>query len=212
MTDNDRLRFASLMKALGETYENRPPSKEKIELYFRVLSDLTIEQVDGAIVRLLRERTITSTFPVPGEIRSFLPGVGEDAAILALDKVDKAAQKWGAYHTVCFDDPVIHATISALGGWIHVASAIPEDQWKWFAKDFIKTYKAFASNPRAEIPRVLVGIWEGQDCAINNKPMETIYIGDKQKAIEWSEQVQEEKALSRAVEMADAISNKLMVR
>uniref|UniRef100_A0A6H2A2B1 DUF6475 domain-containing protein n=1 Tax=viral metagenome TaxID=1070528 RepID=A0A6H2A2B1_9ZZZZ len=203
----DHQLFVKHFTGLCELY-SREATEALLDIYYLALQEMSNENFVKAVQRVIQSHSY-SNLPAPAE---FLGSSSDDAAIIALDKVERAVQKWGAYHTVVFDDPVIHATISALGGWIHVASAIPVDQWKWFVKDFIKTYKAFASNPRPEIPRVLVGIWEGQNCAINNKPMDTVYIGDRQRAIEWSDRAQEEKALSKAIEMADAISNKLSVR
>lgn len=183
MEHNDRPRFATLMKAMGETFGNTIPSKEKVELYFRVLSDLPVETVETAVYNLIRDRKITSTFPVPGEIRDALPGTGESAAILALDKVERAAQRIGAYQSIIFDDPVIHATIDALGGWVHIASEIPEHEWTWFKKDFLKTYQAMAKNPGREAPKSLPGKFEMQNACENRESPEPVYFGTQPEAV-----------------------------
>lgn len=189
----DFSRFATLMKAMNETYGNNlnPVSKEKAEVYFRVMEDMTIDQVEQAVYRLLRERKITSTFPVPGEIREYSSN-GESAAIVALDKAEKAIERHGSYSSVTFDDPVIHMVIVSMGGWPRFCcpSVYGDDQeWHWKQKEFVKLYEAFSKNPRAECPIVLFGILDTENSAAGrlewiSKPR---IVGDVRLALEWTE-------------------------
>src|SRR5574340_615173 len=81
--DQDKAKFATLVKVLAETYSpNDKPSKERVEIYFRVLYDYSIEQVEQGIIKLLKMRKTTTTFPVPGEIIECM-GEGQSAALLA---------------------------------------------------------------------------------------------------------------------------------
>ena len=155
MTNNDRPAFAALMKAMGETFGNTAPSKEKVELFFQAMSDLSIEQLKTAVLSLINTRTITSTFPVPGEIRAALSG-GDKAAMIALDKAEKAASHIGAYDSVVFDDPVIHMVIDSMGGWPKFCVPDDDQDWHWHQKEFKRLYDAFSKTPR-QCPRVLAG-------------------------------------------------------
>ena len=192
MNKTDFPRFSVLMKAMNETYGNNlnPVSKEKAEVYFRVMEDMSIEQVEQAVYRLIRDRKITSTFPVPGEIREFASE--GSAAILALDKLEKAIGKHGSYASVIFDDPVIHMVVVSMGGWPRVCCPSlygDEQEWVWKQKEFVKLYDAFSKNHRAECPPVLFGIADIENSASGRiewmgKPR---IVGNAQKALEWTE-------------------------
>ena len=185
MTQNDRPQFATLMKALGETYGGAAPSKEKIELYFRVLSDLTIEQLTDAITGLLNTRTTTTTFPVPGEIRNVLSG-GKTAAIVALDKAEKAVEQFSAYTSVQFDDPVIHMAIESMGGWMQFCRPDDGQDWHWHQKEFLRLYEAFALRPRS-CQNILPGMLAmDPHRQMMGLPERIGYIGDEQKRLAWT--------------------------
>jgi hypothetical protein len=162
---NDFIAFAGEMAALAETFGNQAPSENKIEIYFRALSDLAIEQIREAVSNLLNRRTITSTFPVPAEIREAIGIRVEDAALIALDKLEKAIERYGLYRTVKFDDKIIHMVIRAMGGWVKVCRNDSEEgeDWTWRRKEFLKLYQVFARNPRAEYPEMLVGLAGEED-------------------------------------------------
>lgn len=188
MQNNDRPKFATLMKALGETYGNTAPSKERVELYFRVLSDLSIEQVEEGVIALLNTRTTTSTFPVPGEIRQSLSG-GQSAALIALDKAERAVERYGSYRSVQFDDPVIHMVISAMGGWPKFCVPDPVQAWHWYQKEFCRMYEAFAKHGR-ECPEVLYGICARENTANAIAHDDSLcIIGDGAKSLAWQRQL-----------------------
>jgi hypothetical protein len=189
MQNNDRPEFAKLMKVLGETFGNTVPSKEKMEIYFRALSDMPIEKIDEAVLNLVNTRTITSTFPVPAEIRNAVGGKSEDLALLALDKAEKAVEKHGTYSSVVFDDPIIHMVIGSMGGWPAFCSPAThgdEREWHWIQKDFCRLYQVFAKNPKSEFPKTLVGECTG----ILATPK---IVGNEQKALEWQEKHSQKK-------------------
>jgi hypothetical protein len=191
MEHNDRPRFASLMKAHGETFGNTAPSKEKMEIYFRALSEFTIEQMDEAIIHIIKTRKITSTFPVPGEISEAIGGDVGSAAIIALDKAEKAAATHGSYKSVQFDDPVIHMVITAMGGWYKfccpAAYGDPQD-WHWKAKEFKSIYETFSRRQTADCPTVLYGLSDTNNGASGAQGLGRlpVQIGDQKKIEQWT--------------------------
>ncbi len=192
MQNNDFEKFARLMATLAETFGNTSPSEQKIEIYYRALSDLTIEQVDAAVINLVKTRTITSTLPVPAEIRDVL-GAGKGDALLALKKAENAVERHGSYTSVVFDDPVIHMVIASMGGWPKFCcpSAYGDDQqWQWKQKEFMSLYEAFSKNPKVECPLQLSGICDSYNSAngFDKYISKPAIIGDERKAIEWQEQ------------------------
>lgn len=193
MQQNDRPQFASLMKAVGETYGGSAPSKEKMELYFRVLSDLTIEQLTDAITALLNTRTTTTTFPVPGEIRNALSG-GSTAALSALDKAETAAERFGAYRSVQFDDPIIHMVIESMGGWPKFCRPDDDQDWHWHQKEFTKLYETFSRMNRP-CDNVLHGVHSIENAMQYNIPEKISYIGDEKKRLAWTAKNLENKQI-----------------
>jgi hypothetical protein len=196
MQDQDKQKFATLIKVLAETYSpNDKPSKERVEIYFRVLSEYTIEQVEQGIIKLLKTRKTTTTFPVPGEIIDAIGG-DQSNSLLALKKAEAAVEHHGSYSTVVFDDPVIHMVITAMGGWPRFCcpEAYGDNQeWHWKQKEFISLYETFSKNPRANCPYQLSGLSDIHNSARGfdkfiEKPK---IVGDERKAIEWREEIKQ---------------------
>lgn len=193
MTQNDFLQFGELMAVLGEAF-SKEPSAYKIEIYFRALKDLSIEEIKTAVDNIIKTRTITGTFPLVSEIREAVNGNIDDKAVIAISKIEDAIRSIGAYSNVVFDDPLIHAVIVRYGGWVKLCE-VTSDEWKFLRKDLEKHYKALArtysnSNHLPEVPSVLIGIHGG---ASNEEQLKAIgrsvpvsYVGDHRKAVEWS--------------------------
>jgi hypothetical protein len=167
MTSRDETNFAELMAILGEAFD-KIPSPAKIEIFFRALSDLTIDQISQAVSSLLKTRTITGTFPTVAEI---IKASGQDndpdeLALLAWAKVSWAidAAGWGA--SVAFDDRRIMEALIIWAGsrgypalqdldWTH-------DQVVWRQKEFCAAYKS-ALKGSASAPPYFVGSYEGHN-------------------------------------------------
>lgn len=176
----DEAKFNEGMAILCEMF-GREANKFLLKGYFMVLKDLSNEQFEHAITHVMGSHKF-SKMPLPAEIKEQVLGKSEDMALLALDKLQKAMSKKGKYASVCFDDPLIHACVSSLGGWIKLCS-MELEEWKWVKKDFERLYKAFASNPEAkiQIPDHLPGIIETQNSA-NGYQVDKLrieYVGEK---------------------------------
>ena len=174
--------FSGLCDIVG-----KEPSKTLFKVYYEVLKHLTDEEFETAINKLLTSWKF-KTLPMPAEILEMVNGNLEDQAILALTKVERAIREIGPYQTVVFDDPIIHAVINAFdGGWTGICS-MTLDEWKFAKKDFIKIYKAYASNPDKlpEIPNKLIGLHEHNN-ALNGYHKHIplpVFVGNKEKAKE----------------------------
>jgi hypothetical protein len=169
MTDRDIEKFAVVMAALSECFD-KEISEKKLEVYFAALQELTIEQVAAAAKWLMRYRTITGTFPLIAEFYQALEQVEgqggvEDRAELAWRKLVWAIKNHGYYASVCFDDPVIHAVVDAMGGWLKISGDDPdwwESELKWRQKDFVALYRALAKQNAPAKP-YLVGFVEASN-------------------------------------------------
>lgn len=125
-------------------------TKEKINIYFAGLSDLTLEQLNVSFTRMIKNR-VWKNFPQPAEIRQYALGTTEiDINIrvnLAKEKLKKAISKYGAYGSIEFDDKGIHAVVDSLGGWQEVCRMSVDDFDKFLTFEFQKIYKAYWEMP-----------------------------------------------------------------
>jgi hypothetical protein len=163
MKPQDDLRFAELMAGLGEAFD-KSPGNVKTDLYFRAMSDLTIQQIEKACVYIVNTRTITGTFPLVAEIRDAVAqetgGNLDDRALEAWAKLSWAMNYVYKGNSVAFDDPLVHHAIMLwAGGWPQVWQMDwTLDQVVWRQKEFMASYKAAAKNPHLPTPpQYLIG-------------------------------------------------------
>lgn len=189
MTNQDKSEFVRQLTGLAELFDKKI-SDALFEIYWQSLQELSLEDFKRAATSLALSAKF---FPKPVEFREqILPNLDAQAS-LAYDKLHEAYLRLAPYHTVTFDDPVIHAVVNSLGGWIKLAN-LTVDEAKWYRKDFEAKYKNYAPQIRnLNVPTRLVGQFE-----LNNSERFPEYvtppqiIGNEAKALAWSE---ERKAL-----------------
>lgn len=192
----DRSVFAQGMSVLSEIF-GKEVTEYRADVYYRVLEHLS----DDAFRAAVRHIVSTKKFPVlplPAEILEAALGDPELHALKALEKVDRALFKHGAYRSVVFDDPVIHRVISVLGGW-DVVCLMDSGDWERRKREFLRMYQAF-SRENCEVDNVplrLVGVLERGNLASGfpGDVPQPVYVGDKETAIAWTKAL-EEKALA----------------
>jgi hypothetical protein len=167
----------------------------KIKVYAQGLDDIPVNDIENACRQIIRTRT-TASFPKVAEIRETIHGKATDKAVLAALTIEKATSK-GSYCSIVFEDPYIHATINALGGWEHICdiSAMP-DEWKFFKKDIERTYAAMIAKPLAsDVPLRLSGYYERTNSSagfdLNKHRPKVEYVGDLLKIEQWRSQVKQ---------------------
>jgi hypothetical protein len=143
-------------------------------------------------------RKTNDRMPKISNIIEIMRGSGEDRALAALIKVEKAMERYGGYTTVVFDDPIIHAVISELGGWIRTCRQT-ENEFTWWRKDFRERYQhhnRYGLPP--DLPPKLLGILDEKNLPLGEKPRKPEIIGDYEKAIGWVSKM--EKSVSPALD------------
>lgn len=160
MNEKDEKKFGELMLAMGEVFQ-KIPNKIQMEIYFRALEDLTIEDVSQACSEIVKTRKITGTLPLPAEIREMAGGNSEAKALTAWAKVSEAIDRLGWDNSIAFDDPQIMRAIVLWGGsWIRLRELDWRlDQVKWRQKEFMQAYKA-AGETRVKVPEYFIGSYE----------------------------------------------------
>jgi hypothetical protein len=202
-------RFLAAMAALGEAVSQDLPDT-KLKIYAKALEDIPVNDIERACWHLIRTRT-TATFPKVAEIREAIHGKAADKAVLAMLTIEKATAT-GPYNSIVFDDPYIHATIHALGGWENVCDiSTRPDEWKFFKKEIEKTYTAILDRPLTpDVPLRLAGFTErvnsarGLDLAEKKNRPKVDYIGDARKIEEWRDSI---KQLTGRIDSLKQIGN-----
>lgn len=108
MNNNDRLEFSLLMNQIAEATSNpEPPSPEKIDFYFEILKDLSLEQLRSNAIEYLRNnKTNRGFFPPASYLRDprdpdLIRQIRENEAKKTLERI--------RYYLENFYFPVIHA-------------------------------------------------------------------------------------------------------
>lgn len=176
--------FYAPFLGLCEVFNRPTPSKEYVKLYFRALECLTAAEFEQAVTAVLQTRKYTN-MPTPGEIMEHAHGNPDDAAILALDKLEEAMRTVGAYQSVKFDDPALMVLVERQeGGWPGLC-AITLDEWRFKRPQLIKAYKAYSQSRQTTETPHLPGITErdNQGAYLDHIP-KPVEIGDTVKPLE----------------------------
>ena len=177
---------------------NRELTAEIFKFWLAALDSFAFEDIKNAFNRFIQTE---SRMPQPADILKIIRGSGEDKALAALMKVEKAMDEHGAYATVVFDDPAIHATIQSLGGWIKTCRQT-EYEFTWWKKEFRERYEHFDQyGLPPDIPAQLAGIFDQANLPLGENSQKPVVIGDYEKAIAWVSK--RKKASTPALEIRD---------
>lgn len=133
-----------LSAALARTID-----RATLEAWFLILGDLTAEQLNAGIIRTLRTYEYAG-LPSPALIRRNCGAQSggaqgtlavEDRSAVAWSAIKRAVARVGGYHSIDFDDPLITATVRALGGWERICNTEAGEQFDvWLRRDFERLY------------------------------------------------------------------------
>lgn len=182
MLDSDRSQFYALMTGLFELY-GKKASKELLGLYYGALKSYEIADLVRAANQHSLDPDAGQFMPKPADFVRHIDGSKQTRAMRGWTAVDKAIRFVGPYESVVFDDPIIHAVIQDMGGWLSLCDTKTEDDLKFRRHEFEKRYQGYAlQGGTSEYPARLVGLTEA-DCARLNKPVPAPkLIGDPERA------------------------------
>ncbi|MCR4297550.1 MAG: DUF6475 domain-containing protein [Gallionella sp.] len=102
--------------------------------------------------------------PKPADVAKLIGGGTADAALVAWSKTERALRQVGTYETVVFDDPIIHAVLSDMGGWIQFGK-VTEEELPFTRNNFVSRYRGYCLRGRIDqYPAKLIGIIDGENC------------------------------------------------
>jgi hypothetical protein len=122
-----------------------PISAARAEVYFDMLGWLPFDLLKHAARMWLAENQ--SQYPAIPPVGALLRLCGvtngeptpEARALMAYGAAASAVQSAGGYHSVAFDDPIIHGAIRLMGGWPRFCSW-PESELQWRKREFERAY------------------------------------------------------------------------
>lgn len=181
MKQRDFQRFKQAITATSELY-SRSVSEAALLMWWKALERFDIEQVEDAFAQAIQNPDNGQFMPKPADLIRVLEGTRTDRSLIAWGKALDAMQRAGAYSSVVFDDPVIHAVIEDLGGWIKVCRG-ELGELGYVEHRFCESYRAYASRPvPTEYPAMLVGAHEIQNRTNGRRVAPPVLIGNPERA------------------------------
>ncbi len=148
-TRNTKGRFLDAFATLCEVF-GKKPTKLMLEVYFRVLQDFAIADVEQAISRAIGQ---CKFFPKPAELKEFIAGVSpppptiEDKALAAANRIVEHLHTYGATRNPDLNhDPVAKRLMKTRWPYQGWASRVLESELKWWVKAFCAAYKGYVTT------------------------------------------------------------------
>ncbi len=126
-----------------------------IDIYWQVLKQYELEDVQNAFQSHIQNPDCGQFLPKPADIVRLIEGSGETKALLAWAKVERAVIQIGSYQSVVFDDPLIHAVIEDMGGWVKLCS-MKNEQMPFYANEFQKRYMGYVNKKPESTPKTFI--------------------------------------------------------
>jgi len=154
MNPEDFKRFGVFMLGLQETFSpDKPISKQRTKIYFEVLKDIPIENIELGIEELMKKKKYP-LFPLPREIREAAGFVEEDA--LELSALTAFREACDLVHYFALEkelhpkDPYVNEAIYlCFGGWENFTRTDPKND-AFDRKHFVEVYKRLLASDKRE--------------------------------------------------------------
>lgn len=182
MNEQDKRAFKELVTNVMAFYR-QDTSPFALQVWWTACQPFSLEQVTKAMSAHAVDADRGQFAPKPADVVKALQGTKTDRARSAWGKVMDAMQRVGAYQSVCFDDPVIHAVIEDVGGWIGLCRS-EFDQLSYTEHRFCESYRAYAGRADLTYPAKLIGEFEAVNRHEGRKVAPPILIGDPHRAAE----------------------------
>ena len=203
--------FNAAFQPFLDYFPIREMSKEKINIYYLALSNLTVEQLNSAFISMVRNR-VYKNFPQVAEIIQYATHTTEneldDRIVLAKQMLKNTIVRYGSYGSVEFTNKGIHAVIDALDGWQNLCSMSSDELEKFLTFEFPKIYKAYTRN-NYPVTQYYIGVHDAVNSEFNvniigytnmGKGLNEAYINNKNNKRHIEQQQTEIKKLSEIIE------------
>jgi hypothetical protein len=181
MQTSDMPNFLNLLTGLGALY-GKPINEPLVEIYWRALQRFEFPAVKEALQAHVDNPDSGQFMPKPADVVRYLEGGSRTQALQAWSRVVKAIGSIGCYRSLVFDDSVIHAVVSDMGGWVQLCK-VTEDELPFKANEFEKRYTGYVLHPPETYPKQLTGVIEQQNSSQGHEVEPPVLIGDQHKAL-----------------------------
>jgi len=176
MTPHDREGFAALMTQALAFYR-QDASDFALSVWWEACKGFDLEQVRKALTAHAMDPERGQFAPKPADIVRQLQGTHTDRALIAWGRVWEAMQSTGAYQSVDFGDPIVHAAIVDMGGWVSLCR-IDLDDLPFVQKRFCDAYRTYSARGKPDAPLRLAGEHEIANAKLALPPAaKTVLIG-----------------------------------
>ena len=142
MRQSDRDRLLEVLAGVYAFY-GKDLSQFSCDVWVQACESYEVEQVTKALSAHLMDPERGQWLPKPADLVRQLVGTQTDRALVAWGKTLDAMRRVGAYSDVVFDDPIIHAVIVDLGGWVTMCRS-EVDELPHTQRRFCDSYRAYA--------------------------------------------------------------------
>lgn len=146
---------ALLTQALG--FYGQATSPFAMSVWWSACEPFSLEQVRKALTAHAMDAERGHFPPKPADLVRQLQGTVTDRSLLAWGLVHGAMSSIGAYRSVVFDDPAIHAVITDMGGWPKLCAS-KVDELPFLQKRFCEGFRAYTNRGAVDWPPVLSGL------------------------------------------------------
>lgn len=182
MTNSDYDDFVGVLGMVYTMYD-KTPNAPTLQLWWNLLKDFELNVVKKGFEAHLSNPDRGQYLPKPADILRQLEGSTLDLALLAWSKVDHAVKTIGPYKDIVFDDPIIHAVIHDMGGWIGLGDKTL-DEWPFVGNEFHNRYKGYKNKiDLINYPSVLTGIANKFNLVENFKSLPPVFFGNENKCL-----------------------------
>jgi hypothetical protein len=157
MNISEKNDFLKLMASIAELY-SKPLSPSMLEIYWAIFKDYPLVKIKKSIHLHLLHPDQGRFMPKPADLLKYLAITPEMIADNAWTQAIFYVRTKGISENIIFDDELIHAVISDLGGWrnfCHMQNA----ELIYTAKEFQKRYLYYYLHPPKIYPKILIGLY-----------------------------------------------------
>jgi len=181
MQQSDFSDFKIVLEATTQMY-GKVLTATIVALWWEALKGYDLAAVRAGFGRHMQNPDNGQFMPKPADIVRMLGGTTQDEALAAWAKVDRAVRSVGPYETVAFDDPIIHAVIADMGGWVALGAKTEKD-WPFVAREFENRYRGYRLGGGAgNYPPTLAGITQTENAQKGVPAPAPVLIGERGRA------------------------------
>lgn len=181
MRDEDKPSFAELVQAVYAFY-GKDVSPFALDVWWSALRRFDLDAVQRAFSLHCQDPDRGQWLPKPADIVRLLDGGSGDRSLVAWSKVEKAIREIGPCQSVIFDDPVIHAVVRDMGGWVGLCE-VTDEELPYRAAEFRKRYQGYMLRGPGGYPKQLTGIHEAENVRNGFAAPEPVLVGEHRKCL-----------------------------